>query len=170
MRKQGFWFVYLLLAGAQLLISNYLNITPYVMVSLLPVMVLCISTRVSTFWTMCIALATGLAVDYLSEGIVGLNVLALVPVAFARKGIIRLVFGAELFAREEDFTVTKNGFGEVSVALFLALSLFLAIYIWADGAGMRPLWFNLARFGGSLAASYLVSILVLDPLAPDSRR
>lgn len=170
MRKQGFWFVYLLLVAVQLLVSNYLNVTPYVMLSLLPVMVLCIPIRVNTFWTMCIALATALAVDYLSEGIVGLNALALVPVAFARKGILRLVFGDELFAREEDFSVTRNGFGKVATAIFLALSLFLAIYVWADGVGMRPLWFNLARFGASLAAGFLVALLVIDPLAPDARR
>lgn len=170
MRNNSFWIVYLILAVLQLLVSNYLNFSPYLVLSLLPVMVLCISTRISTFWTMCIAFATALAVDFLAEGTVGLNVLALVPVAYARSGIIRLVFGDELFAREEDFTVTRNGFARVSVAILIALAIYLAVYIFADNAGRLPFWFNAARFGISLASGYVLSILAVGRLAPDTRR
>ena len=170
MRKAGFWMVYILLAIVQMLICNYFHVTPYIMLSILPVMVLCIPVRVSTTGAMFAAFATGLAVDLLSEGVLGLNVLALVPVAFARKGIIRLIFGEELFSRKEDFSIRKSGFGQVSVAILIAQALFLLIYIWADGAGTRPLWFNALRFGASLAAGFVVSLLIVDTLAPDSRK
>ena len=119
---------------------------------------------------MCIAFATGFAVDLLSEGLLGLNVLALVPVAFVRKEVIRLIFGGELFARKEDFSVRKNGFGKVLLAIFLVQALFLLVYIWADGAGTRPLSFNAIRVGASLAAGVIVSLLVMDILAPDTRK
>ena len=119
---------------------------------------------------MVIAFATGFVVDLLSEGILGLNVLALVPVAFVRKEVIRLIFGGELFARKEDFAVRKNGFGKVLMAIFLVQALFLAIYIWADGAGTRPLTFQAIRFGASLVAGVLVSLLIIDILAPDTRK
>ena len=56
------------------------------------------------------------------------------------------------------------------LALLLALLLFLLIYIWADGAGTRPLWFNGLRLAASLTASFLVSLLTLGVLAPDSRK
>lgn len=170
MRKAGFWMVYVLLTIAQILICNYFHVTPYIMLSILPVMVLCIPIRVSTTGAMFVAFATGLAVDFLSEGLLGINALALVPVAFARKEIIRLIFGAELFSRKEDFSIRKSGFGQVSLAILLAQALFLVIYIWADGAGTRPLWFNAARLGASLAAGFLVSLLIVDTLAPDSRK
>lgn len=170
MRKGSFYLVYVLLTLSQMLLCNYLHVSPYLTLSILPVMVLCIPLRVPTFWAMVLAFATGLGVDLLAEGVLGLNVLALVPVAFARKEIIRLVFGGELFARKEDFTVRKNGFGEVALAVFLAQALFLAIYVWADGAGTRPLSFNAIRFGVSLAGGLLVSLLVIDLLAPDTRK
>jgi len=170
MRKNGFFLVYLLLTVVQMLICNYFNLTPYVMLSILPVMVLCIPLRIPTWITMCIAFATGFAVDLLSEGLLGLNVLALVPVAFVRKEVIRLIFGGELFARKEDFSVRKNGFGKVLLAIFLVQALFLLVYIWADGAGTRPLAFNAIRFGASLAAGVIVSLLVIDILAPDTRK
>ena len=169
MKKSGFWLIYLLLLLAQLLLSTYANFTPYVMVTLLPVMVLCMPIRLSTILAMVIAFASGLAVDLLSEGLLGLNALALVPVAFSRDFIIRLIFGGELFAREEDFSIHRNGFWKVLVAIVLSTALFLAVYIWADGAGTRPLLFNAIRFGASLVASTLLSILVVNLLAPDSR-
>ena len=170
MRKGKFWLVYLLLAAVQMLLCNYVHLSAYLFISILPVMVLCISTRVPTWVTMVIAFLTGLAVDLLSEGLLGLNVLALVPVAFVRKEVIRLIFGDELFARKEDFAMRKNGFGKVALAIFLVQALYLGIYIWADGAGTRPLAFNAIRFGVSLAAGWIVSLLIVDILAPDTRK
>ena len=170
MRKNSYYFVFFLLAAVQMLICNYLNLSAYLMLTILPVMILCVPLRLPTFWTMLLAFFTGLAVDLLSEGLLGLNALALVPVAFVRKEVIRLIFGDELFARKEDFSVRKNGFGKVAAAIFLVQALFLGIYIWADGAGTRPLAFNAIRFGVSLAAGWALSLLIIDILAPDSRK
>lgn len=170
MKKGSFYLTYVLLVIAQMLICNYLHLSPYVMLSILPVMVLCIPLRVSTIGTMLIAFVTGLSVDLLAEGILGLNALALVPVALVRKSVVRLIFGDELFARKEDFSVRKNGFAKVMLAIFIVQALLLVIYIWADGAGTRPFTFNAIRFGVSLAAGVLVSLLIIDVLAPDTRK
>ena len=96
MRKGGYYFIFLLLVAVQMLICNYLNLSPYLTLSILPVLVLCLPLRLPTFWTMLLAFVTAGAVDLLSEGLLGLNALALVPVAFVRKEIIRLIFGDEL--------------------------------------------------------------------------
>ena len=170
MRKSQFYLVFVVLTVVQMLICNYFHLSPYLMLSILPVMVLCIPLRVGTVGAMVIAFATGLVVDLLAEGALGLNTLALVPVAYARKGVIRLIFGEELFARKEDFSVRKNGFGQVALAIFLVQALFLAIYVWADSAGTRPFSFNAIRFGVSLLAGWAVSLLVIDILAPDTRK
>ena len=170
MRKTGFYFVFFLLTAVQLLICNYLNLSAWLTLSILPVMILCVPLRLPTFWTMLLAFAAGTVVDLLSEGLLGLNALALVPVAFVRKELIHLIFGGELFARKEDFSIRKNGFGKVALAIFLAQALFLAIYIWADGAGTRSFAFNALRFGISLVAGWGVSLLIVDILAPDTRK
>lgn len=168
--KRGFWIAYIFLLMAQLLLSNYFHVTPYIFLTLLPVMVLCIPIRMGTIGAMLIAGLSGLVIDFLSEGVLGLNALALIPVAYAHNGIIGLIFGPELFARKEDFSIGRCGFGKVAVALFLSLLIFLVIYIWADGAGTRPLWFNGLRLGASLVASFLLSLLTLGVLAPDPRK
>ena len=170
MKKARFYLVYVVLTIVQMLICNYFHLSAYLMLSLLPVMVLCLPLRVGTTGAMIIAFVTGVVVDLLAEGMLGINTLALVPVAYVRKGVIRLVFGDELFARKEDFSIRKNGFGKVAVAIFIVQALFLLIYIWADGAGTRPFSFNAIRFGVSLLAGWAVSLLVIDILAPDTRK
>ena len=170
MKKIGFFAVYLILVVAQLLLSGYFHVSRYIMLSILPVMVLCIPLRISTIPTMLIAFVTGLTVDLLSDGLIGLNALALVPVAFGRKEMIRLIFGDDLLSRGEDFSVRRSGLGQVILAIAIAQALFLFIYIWADGAGTRPFWFNLCRFLLSEICGVLVSLLVIDTLAPDSRK
>lgn len=170
MRKSDFWLAYFLLLVAQLLISNYLSFTPYLMLTILPVMVLCISIRIGTAGAMVIAFATGLAVDWLSDGLLGLNALSLVPVAWLRNFFLKAIFGNELFARKEDFSVRKNGLPQVTLAVMIAQALFLVIYIWADGAGLRPFWFNAARFGISWGAGVILSLLTLNALDAGSNR
>lgn len=170
MRQSHYFLVYVLLVVAQLLITNYLHLTPYLMLSILPVLVLTIPLRISTIGALCIAFATGMSVDLLAEGVLGINTVALLPVAFFRRTLVKLLFGDELFARKEDFSISRNGFAKVFMAMTVAQALFLAIYIWADGAGMRPLWFNAARFGVSLVAGLMASLLVIDTLAPDEKK
>ena len=59
---------------------------------------------------------------------------------------------------------------KVFQALLIAQVIFLVIYIWVDGAGMRPFSFNAIRFAVSLVAGILISLPTLGLLAPDSRR
>ena len=67
MRRSIFWLNYALLVVVQLLLSNFLRVSPYIMLTILPFMVLCISIRVGTVGAMFIAAATGLVVDFLTE-------------------------------------------------------------------------------------------------------
>lgn len=170
MKKPLFWLIYVLLVIAQLLLTHFLRVSPYLTLCLLPVLVLCIPIRVGTVGAMLIAFATGFTVDLLSEGILGLNTLALVPIGLLRNWIIRLVFGTEVFAREEDFSVRRNGLGKVLLAILIADAIFLALFVWVDAAGTRPFGFNLLRFLCSLGGSMLVALPALDLLAPDPRR
>lgn len=170
MRKPSFWLIYFLLVVVQLVLTHYLRLSPYLTLCILPVMVLCIPISVGTAGAMLIAFATGLAADFLGEGILGLNTLALLPVGFLRNWIIRLVFGTEVFARREDFSVRRNGLGKVLLATVIAEAVFFLLFVWVDAAGTRPFGFNLLRLLCSLSGSILVALLALELLAPDPRR
>ncbi len=170
MKRNDFWKAYILLLIAQLIISNYFRFTPFVMLSILPVMILSVPIRVNRFALLLVAFASGLLVDWLSEGVLGLNALALVPVAYARNSVLRVVFGNELLARKENYTVKSNGLASVTMAIVMVQALFLILYIWVDSAGTRTSLFNFGRFLASLVVGVLVSLLTLNVLATETRR
>lgn len=168
--RNGFALTYTLLTVAQMLLSNYCHFTPYVMVTILPAMVLCIPTKTDTLAAMLIAFVTGLAVDFFAEGTLGINVLSLVPVALLRRPVIGIFFGSEPFEQKENVTIRKYGFARVSFVITLMTLLFLAIYITADCAGTRPFWFIITSLGLSTLASYLASVCILNLLTYEDRR
>ena len=167
---QNFGILYILLVICQVVMNTYTQLGPYVMLSMLPAMVLCIPTGVKTSVCMLIAFASGLATDWLSEGFIGLNVAALLPAALLRRGIIRIFLGEDIINRNDTFSIRKNGIGKVSLALLVSVSIFLALHIYLDGAGTRPLWFSMTRFGVSLACNWILGLLVINILTPDDRK
>ena len=163
----SFFWMFVILTVAQMIITNYLHLSYYVTLSILPALILFLPIRIGTIGAMFIAFITGWAVDFFAEGLMGINMLALVPVAFIRRSLLSLVFGGEIFARQEDPSAGKSGIGAVLLASMLAEALFLTVYIWADGAGMRPMWFNLIRFVCSLGVGTLLSLFAADLLTGD---
>lgn len=168
--SQNFGILYTLLVICQIVMSNYTHLGPYIMLTMLPAMTLCIPTGISTVMCMLIAFASGLAVDWLSEGFLGLNAASLTAVALIRKGVIRFFLGEDIIIRNDSFSIRKNGLTKVSLALITVTAVFLAIYIILDGAGTRPTWFNLAKFGASIGCNWLLGLLVVTILIPDDRK
>ena len=168
--NQNFGLLFVLVLICQIILCNYTHLGPFIMLTMLPAMILCIPTGISTITCMLIAFAAGLATDFLAEGLLGLNAAALLPVALTRKGIIRIFLGEDIIARKDSFSVRKNGLGKVSLALLSATALFLAVYIFLDGAGTRPFWFSLSKFGASLSCNWLIGLGVIHTLTPDDRR
>ena len=170
MKNQFFGILYILMVIAQMIICNYFQFTPYIILSILPAIILCMPLTIRTPLCMAIAFASGLAVDWLAEGLIGINAASLVPVALARKTIIRVFLGEDLIARSDSFTFKKNGVAKISIALIVALTIFFAIYITIDGAGMRPTSFNAIRLIASVVCSFILSLIVTAVLTPDDRK
>lgn len=167
-RKYAVFYLTMLLI--QMLVCNYLRLGSYVMVSLLPAMVFCLPMRLGTLQAMLLAFLTGLCVDLLAEGLLGLNALSLVPVAYVRRGLCRAIFGDEMVERGNDFSAEKQGLSKVMFALAVANALFLVIYIAADSGGAMPLVHNAIKLAASLVACVMLSLIVADVTKPSSER
>ena len=74
MRNRALTF--LILVACQVLICNYLHLSMYLSLSILPVLIICLPTKITTPVAMIIAFAAGFVVDYTAEGVLGLNSLA----------------------------------------------------------------------------------------------
>ena len=151
---------YLILAAAQVLLWNFCNFTQFLTIVYLPVMILFLPVKQHSALSMLIAFATGLAVDFFAGSPLGLCSLALVPVAFLRKYIIILIFGSELYSRNENLSVGRQGWEKIFFAIILSPALFLAVYIIADSAGTRPVWIDLVKGTVSLLVSAPISLYI----------
>ncbi len=165
-----FWSVYVILGLCQMVVCNFFNFSPLVFLSLLPAMALCIPVKIRTPWAMVIAFVTGLAVDFAADGLLGLNALALVPVALFRNTILVITVGKDNYGDPETPDFRDKGFRKVAVAALLATSLFCLLYTVADGAGARPFVFLAIRFLISTAFSFLGSLLVIRAMEPEQKR
>ena len=170
MKTQNFGLLYFLMVLGQLVLCNFVDLSPFLTLTMLPAMVICIPLTISTPLCMLLAFATGLSVDWLSEGLIGINAAALVPVAMMRKPLVRFFLGEDIITRSDSFSIRKNGIGKISFIMLLSTLLYLGIYVWLDGAGVRPTWFNLTRVGVSLACNYILAIIVTSTLTTDDRK
>lgn len=164
--RQRYVFTYIILLVIQIVFLGMLNLTQYVVLCILPVMIMSLPITHSTMRVMLVAFVTGIAVDFFTTGVLGLTVCALLPVACARNALIRLVFGTELLSRQEDISIHKQGPAKVLLATLLATTLFFVIYIPVDCAGTRPGSFLAMRMLISIALSTPASYFVAGVLAP----
>lgn len=162
--------VYILLAVTQMVITNYFHLSQFIVLSILPVMVLCLPLSLSTIMTMVIAFATGMSVDLLAEGVLGMNTACLLPVALLRKRFIAWTLGEDVITRQSEFSFRRNGTGKTTVAILMSVATFLILFVIVDGAGTRSFWFNFARLLASLICSLLLSIPVASVLNSEERR
>lgn len=170
MKTQNFGLLFFMMVLGQMVLCNFAGFSPFIMLTMLPAMIVCVPLTVSTPLCLLLAFATGLSVDWLSEGLIGINAASLVPVALMRKPLIRFFLGEDLITRSDSFSFRKNGIGKISLVLIVSLLIFLGIYVFLDGAGTRPTWFNLTRMGLSLLCNYVLALIVTNILTVDDRR
>lgn len=161
MKRPEYIATYVILLIAQVILWGICNFTQVLLTCILPSLILFLPTDKGTVAAMLIAFATGFAADFLGDGTLCLSVVALLPVALARRPIVSLVFGSEIEARNENITIARSGLPKVLLASMLANSIFLLLYIWIDGTGEIPFWYNLLKFAASLAFDTLLSAVVL---------
>lgn len=161
-----FIVLYILLLIAQILIGNFLNLSQFLVINIMPLMILCIPSGVHPIAVLVISFVSGFLVDLFAGGIIGLSLVALLPVAFLRRPLISLSFGGDLIERNEDISLSRHGTLRVSIAILLFLLLFFIIYIPVDSAGMRSFGFNLLKIFLSVVGSYVVSLLCIRFLNP----
>lgn len=170
MKTQNFGLLFFMMVLGQMVLCNFAGFSPFIMLTMLPAMIVCVPLTVSTPLCLLLAFATGLSVDWLSEGLIGINAASLVPVALMRKPLIRFFLGEDLITRSDSFSFRKNGIGKISLVLIVSLLIFLGIYVFLDGVGTRPTWFNLTRMGLSLLCNYVLALIVTNILTVDDRR
>lgn len=159
--------LYLLGLVAQCLLGVHCYFTPYLLLSLLPGLIMCLPLERGTISSIIIAFLSGLVVDFFTDGMLGLSSCALMPVALIRLGIYRFFGGEELFSRTDGSPTAHLSPGISFLCILISCFVFFAIYVWADGAGTRPIHFNALRvvcsaFGSAVLCTVLARFIFVE--------
>jgi rod shape-determining protein MreD len=160
---------YVIILALQIVLSGYVNIGPYIYLCCLPLLVIYLPLDQETGVSMIVAFACGLIVDFLCDGIMGLNAAAAVALAAVRKPLYAACFSKDNLERAVIPTIQEAGVLRHINFILVSLAVYFIVYICLDSVGMESLTTTLLRFVLSCAAN-LVLILALDYSMFNSRR
>lgn len=160
-------FVIMLLI--QLVLVKYCQIGHFVFISILPAMILCQPTSRPTPLVMLLAFLTGMAVDLIADGVVGLNAAALVPLALIQKPLIRVLIDADVVDRHYSFSYFHHGYLSIGAALLVMTIVYMLLYTVLDNAGVRSFGFIFMRFLVSTIVSLVFCMAATAVLSPKQK-
>ena len=143
----------LLLVLAQGALDNYINLTVYLDIILCLFLVLILPPKWGAVPSMLAGFLMGLAVDILGNGITGMSAAALTAAGLCRKSIYGVTAPREKEKRQSIETMGLRNFFLYSMPLTL---ISLAVYIFLDSSGFRPLGQCLLRLCISFAVNTLL--------------
>lgn len=170
MSNSRFIFSFIVLLAIQLVLTKYCQIGPFIYISLLPAMILCMPTSRPVWYMLAVAFISGLLVDGLADGPLGLNAAALLFAAVLQRPVIRIVIDEELVERHYNFSFHSNGYVKILLALAIVAAVYLTAYVILDSAGTRSFWFNALKVLISMPLCILFGIPVISTLSPYQRR
>lgn len=140
-----FFLVFLL----QLVITDYVQLGPYVFPCLVPFLILCIPFSRRTELLLVAAFGIGIMLDLLSDGVLGLNAAAAVAAAATRRFFYRNLVNRD--RQDQTEVPTPAGIGTAKYLKYAAAvtAVYLAVYILFDCVSFRPAGFILIRFVAS---------------------
>ena len=164
MNKPGNILFFILVFLLQLVISDYLNLGPWVCLTLVPFLILHIPLSRNPHWVMLAAFGIGLGLDILSAGVPGMNAFAAVLTAAPRKFFYRTLVNADRQDKTEIPLLKDVGFLKYARFLIVLVAIYLAAFILLDCVSVQPAGFIAIRFAASTLASTALSLLLAIPL------
>lgn len=144
----------------QLLASEFVNIHPFVYISVLPLIVIMLPYGLNTSLAMLIACGTGAFADFSYDGIMGLNMAALTAVAYFRKTLIEMIVSKS--TRETLIVVNDKSIGKWNFFIYTLLSyiIFISIYVALDNVVFYSLTQTIIRIVMSVALDVAIALLL----------
>ena len=146
----------ILLIVFQSVLDNYLNITIYLSIALLPFIILILPYKMSTITTMITAFVIGILGDILGNGILGMTAAAMVGASAFRKILLNSLVNKEILTKKEYPDIHSLRLTDFTLYSSIFLAIYLLIFIAIDNAGLAPFGLFSLRFIISLLANILI--------------
>lgn len=150
----------IILTAIQILMDNYLDLGVYVYLFIIPYFILLLPYKYKTISTMLIAFLLGLFVDFLSNGVLGLNAAALTAMALTRQSFLKLVVNEQSMGKYDTPAIKDIGF--IGYAIFITLSylVFFIFYVLFDSLGSGHILLSLLKILISTIANTVLIIIL----------
>lgn len=159
MRKNIYYLTLLSICLVQILLNNYLYISQYILISLLPAIVASLPLRFNTITSLLMAFVVGLAIDFISLPTLGISSCALLPCMLVRVPVLKLVYGDNILQNDDNSPLNYQSYKENFISILIFCALYMAVYVWLDGAMTRSFAFNSLRWLCSTLCSSLLCFL-----------
>lgn len=146
----------------QLILNSYINLGLYIYLVIFPFIILTLPYRVKTIPAMLLSFLLGLAIDFLSNGVLGLNAGALTAMALCRQSFLQMLINEQSMGKYDTPSIKEIGFLKFSTYIILSFIIFFVSYIFLDNMGFSPFGFNLLKLlVSTLVNSFLMIIICI---------
>jgi len=166
MRGSAFIVRFVILLLVQIVLAKFVQIGPFLYLTILPAMMLCINCSRKPWTIMLVAFVSGMLVDGLSDGIFGLNAAAAVLSAAMQRPLLRFFLGEEIVERGNSISFRRYGTAKILAMIFTSTFLFFLFYVILDCAGTRSFLFCIGKILLSTLSSSLLQLCVVSVLCP----
>lgn len=149
----------------QILISGYVNIWPMLYIAVFPFVIIILPLQVNRYIQLLMAMLLGLAVDFTSDGIPGLNGAAITALAFFKEPILRVLLNKSTIDNLSGITEYSLGFSKFAIYVALLYTAFFIFYMGLDSLGYYSFGFTLLRLVINVVVNTTITILFGKALA-----
>lgn len=149
----------------QILISGYINIWPVLYIAVFPFVIIILPQQINKFLLLVLAALLGLAVDFISDGILGLNAAAATALAFFKDPILRLTVSKTSLDNLSGVTEYALGSSKFILYTVLLYSVFFLFYMGLDSIGYYTFGYTLLRFSVNIVVNTIITVLFGKALA-----
>lgn len=160
MNKSHSILFFVLVFLLQLAISDYVNLGPWITISLIPFLILQLPMHRTPHVALLSAFGLGLLLDWLSAGVLGLNAFAAIMTAAPHRLLYRRILNNDRNDETRILRLRDVGFSKYFHYLLNLTAIYLAAYILLDCVSVRPIGFILVKFVASTLASTALGLLL----------
>lgn len=144
----------------QILMTEFINIFPFLLLSVFPVFIATLPVNINYTLLMFIAAGYGLTVDIFTEGVVGINAAALTAMAVTLKPVILLTVPKNLLDNVYYVMSKEVSFARLVIVNMLLCFVYLTVYLLLDSIGHGMFLYNLFRFGVNFTIDVIFWVLL----------
>lgn len=145
----------------QVILGGYVNIWPVLYIAIFPQLFILLPHSMDKGSMLVSAFILGLGVDFLSDGVLGLNAAALVAMAYFRTPVLKLVLSRANIENNDTIPLTYRyiELPKLFIIAFLCHLVFFIVYVSLDSAVSFTFGYTLLKITLCTAINSIISIL-----------